>query len=95
MKTDSILRRWKAPLVAMAAAGTLGLGFAVPALAQDQRLPDSFNYNLKNGKPVPKGQRTVNPDGSWREVVSKGQCVKIKEKTASGEVRYYDECKPK
>ena len=93
MKTAVTSRFARRVAVILAVAGVLGL--TASASAQDQRTPDSFNYDLKNGKPVPKGQRVDNPDGSWREEVRKGRCVAIKEKTASGEIRKWDECKPK
>lgn len=78
-----------------AAAALAVAGLAGAASAQDQRTPKQWNYELKGGKPVPKGNRVTNPDGSWREVIRQGACTTIKEKTASGEYRETRECTPK
>ena len=40
--------------------------------AQDQRTPKGWSYELKGGRPVPKGNRVTNADGSWREVIRQG-----------------------
>ena len=61
--------------------------------APDQATPKGWNYEIKDGKRVPKGQRTVNPDGSWREEIRQGNCVTIKEKTAAGEYKESRSCK--
>ena len=42
-------------------------------LAQNQQTPKGWNYEIKDGKRVPKGNRVTNPDGSWREEVKPGQ----------------------
>lgn len=70
-------------------------GLAGAAVAQEQRTPKGWSYELKDGKPVPKGNRVTNADGSWREVIRQGSCTTIKEKTASGEYRETRECTPK
>ena len=70
-------------------------GLARSAVAQDQRTPKGWSYELKDGKPVPKGNRVTNADGSWREVIRQGSCTTIKEKTANGEYRETRECTPK
>ncbi len=66
-----------------------GAGFAGAAIAQSnpnsQSTPKGWNYEIKDGKRVPKGDRMINADGSWREEVRQGSCVTIKEKTATGE----------
>ncbi|MEO7602232.1 MAG: hypothetical protein ABIS39_03065 [Sphingomicrobium sp.] len=83
-------------VAACAAAGLLAVaGFAGTAAAQDQRTPKGWSYELKGGRPVPKGNRVTNADGSWREVIRQGSCTTIKEKTASGEYRETRECNPK
>ena len=60
--------------------------------ASDQSTPKSFNYEIKDGKRVPKAQRTVNADGSWREEIRKGNCVTIKEKSAAGVIKTTSRC---
>lgn len=95
MTNDAILRVAR-PLAALAAVGLFAAtGFAGTAAAQDQRTPKSWSYEIKDGRPVPKGNRVTNPDGSWREVIRQGSCTTIKEKTASGEYRETRECTPK
>jgi len=43
---------------------------------------------------VPKGNRVTNADGSWREEVRQGNCVTIKERSASGEYKETRQCNP-
>ena len=75
--------------IALAFAAT----FAAPAGAQNsQPTPKNWNYEIKDGKRVPKGQRVTNADGSWREEVRQGSCVTIKEKTAAGEYKEVRRC---
>jgi hypothetical protein len=81
--------------VCAAVASLAVAGFAAVAGAQDQRTPKGWSYELKDGRPVPKGNRTTNADGSWREVLRQGACTTVKEKTASGEYRETRECTPK
>ena len=70
-------------------------GFASAAPAQSGQLaqtPKNWNYEIKDGKRVPKGQRVTNPDGSWREEVRLGKCITIKEKSATGEYQETRRC---
>jgi Spy/CpxP family protein refolding chaperone len=66
--------------------------YATAAAAQSQQTPKGWNYEIKDGKRVPKGNRVTNPDGSWREEVRQGNCVTIKEKSAQGEYRETRQC---
>jgi hypothetical protein len=76
----------------------MGVGFAGAAYAQatsdnTQSTPKGWNYEIKDGKRVPKGgNRVTNPDGSWREETRQGSCVTIKEKTAAGEYKESRRC---
>lgn len=68
-------------------------GFSAAAWAQ--QTPKSWNYEIKDGKRVPKGgNRVTNPDGSWREEVRQGNCVTVKERSASGEYKETRQCQP-
>lgn len=78
----------------IAVGGLLAIGVTASASAQSQRTPKSWNYELKDGKPVRKGDRVTNADGSWREVIRQGKCTTVKEKTAAGEYRETRECSP-
>ena len=51
-----------------------------------------FNYDIVNGQRVPKGERTTNPDGSWRETIHQGNCTTIKQKSAAGEYKETRSC---
>lgn len=75
---------------AIALAATAG--YATVAAAQSQQTPKGWNYEIKNGKRVPKGNRVTNADGSWREEVRQGNCVTIKEKSAQGEYKETRQC---
>jgi hypothetical protein len=58
----------------------------------DQATPSSFNWEIKDGKRVPKGNRVTNADGSWREEIRQGKCVTVKEKSAAGEYKETRKC---
>ena len=76
----------------------LGLGAYSPAFAQPQKakqassVPNNFPYEIVNGRRVPKGNKTVGADGSWREEIKDGPCVTLKEKNAAGEYREVRKC---
>ena len=77
--------------VAMLAAA----GWATMAAAQaTQQTPRGWSYEIKDGKRVPKGNRVTNPDGSWREEVRQGNCVTVKERSATGEYKETRQCNP-
>jgi len=82
-------------MFAMAAVGVaLVAAFGLPMAARAQQgpnkqtaaqsTPKGWNYDIVNGKRVPKGSRQVNADGSSREEVRVGNCVTVKEKTSDG-----------
>jgi hypothetical protein len=82
----------------MLVAGAIALGAVVPAVAQSSpspQTPKGWNYELKDGRRVPKSNRVTQPDGSWREEVKQGNCVTIKEKSASGEYKETRQCDPR
>ena len=81
-----------AMLVGIAGLG-LAAGYASAAAAQaTQSTPKDWNYEIKDGKRVPKGQRVTNADGSWREEIRQGNCVTIKERSAQGEIKVTRRC---
>ena len=75
-------RMWKIVI----GVGTMALA------ATDQATPKNFNWEIKDGKRVPKGDRQVNADGSWREEIRQGKCVTVKEKSAAGEYKESRKC---
>ena len=79
-------------MVAGAAFAATAASAAFVAPAGDQKTPNSFNWEIKDGKRVPKGQRQTNADGSWREEIRQGKCVTIKEKSAAGEYKETRRC---
>ena len=64
------------------------------ANAQNQSTPRGWNYEIKDGKRVPKANRVTNADGSWREESKQGKCVTVKERTAAGEYKETRQCSP-
>jgi Spy/CpxP family protein refolding chaperone len=87
-------RKWKIILGAgaLALAATAASTAYAQVTAGDQATPKSFNWEIKDGKRVPKGNKQVNADGSWREEIRQGKCVTIKEKSAAGEYKETRKC---
>lgn len=80
-------------ILLMLGAATLVATVTSAAYAQaTQSTPNSWNYEIKDGKRVPKAERKVNVDGSWREESKQGACITVKEKTASGEYKESRRC---
>jgi hypothetical protein len=79
-------------------AACLAAALATAAIAQPkppvERTPKGWSYEIQDGKRVPKGNRVTNADGSWREELRQGNCVTIKERSASGEYKETRECNP-
>ena len=89
------MKRFAFVALLIGAVGVSAIGFAAVAHAQAQdvqKTPKSWSYEIKDGKRVPKGERQVNPDGSWREEIRRGNCVTIKEKSAQGEYKESRRC---
>lgn len=78
-------------ICALALAATAASA-AYAQVSGDQATPKSFNWEIKDGKRVPKGSKKVNADGSWREEIRQGKCVTIKEKSAAGEYKETRKC---
>jgi hypothetical protein len=78
---------------AVAIAATAAYAAAQPA-PQPASTPKGWSYEIKNGQRVPKGDRITNPDGSWREQVKQGNCVTVKERSATGEYKETRQCNP-
>ncbi len=77
-------------VLALFVAGSAGA--VVQSSAPAPSVPKSFNYELRDGKRVPKGNRVTNADGGWREEVRQGQCTTVKEKTAAGDYNETRKC---
>ncbi len=77
---------------ALALAATAASAAYAQVATGDQETPKDWNYEIKDGKRVPKGTRQVNADGSWREEIRQGKCVTIKEKSAAGEYKESRKC---
>lgn len=92
MKIRSSMRMVALGSVALLAAGGLA---SVAVAQQGQQTPKGWNYEIKDGKRVPKsGNRVTNPDGSWREEQRQGNCVTIKEMSKTGEYKETRQCNP-
>ena len=85
-------RRWIRIAGALLVASVAAAAVAQAAPAPNKPLPKSWNYEIKDGKRVPKGNRVTKADGSWREEVRVGKCVTVKEKSAAGEYRESRSC---
>ena len=79
-------------LVLSAAAMLAAGGMASAAVAQNAQTPKGWNYEIKDGKRVPKANRLTNKDGSWREEVRQGNCTTVKEMSAAGEYKETRQC---
>lgn len=87
--------------LAVALSVIAGFGIASMALAQapqqqqqgqTEATPSGWSYTIKDGKRVPKGNRVVSADGSWREEIRQGKCLTVKEKSAAGEYKETRRC---
>ena len=79
----------KTAMIAGAVAFAVAVGSASAAYAQQgQQTPKGWNYEIRDGK------RVTNPDGSWREEVRQGNCVTVKERSATGEYKETRQCNP-
>jgi hypothetical protein len=78
-----------AALVALAGNATIA-----SAQAQQQQLPKGWSYDIRSGQRVAKTNRVSNADGSWREEARQGNCVTVKERSATGEYKTSSECTP-
>ena len=81
----------------MLVAGAVALGAVVclSSVASAQSgpaTPKTWNYEIRDGKRVPKSERVTNADGSWREETRQGKCVTVKERTAAGEYKETRRC---
>ena len=79
---------------AAALCATAAYAAAPPAQDQAAKTPKGWSYDIQNGQRVPKGNRVTNADGSWREEVRQGNCVTVKEKSATGEYKETRQCNP-
>jgi hypothetical protein len=74
----------------LAATGCASIASAEPSGST----PRNWNYEIKDGKRVPKANRVTNADGSWREETKQGNCITVKERSASGEYKETRQCNP-
>jgi hypothetical protein len=72
------------------------LALSSGAIAQQSpSTPKGWNYELRDGKRVPKSDnRVTNADGSWREEQRQGHCVTVKEMSKNGEYKETRQCNP-
>ncbi len=86
------MRRAYRILLTLGAAALVATAASAAYAQATQSTPSSWNYEIKDGKRVPKAERKVNADGSWREESRQGSCVTVKEKTPSGEYKENRRC---
>ena len=89
------IRMAKRMLVLGTVALVASAGLASVAIAQSQQTPKGWNYEIRDGKRVPKaGNRETKAGGSWREEQKQGNCETIKERSATGEYKETRQCNP-
>ena len=76
----------------IALVAAVGVASAAAAQATSQATPKNWNYEIKDGKRVPKAERVTAADGSWREEMRQGKCITIKEKSPTGEYKETRRC---
>ena len=86
------MRIAKTLLMLGGAALVTAASVATAAPEGNQSTPKGFNYEIKDGKRVPKGNRVTNPDGSWREEIKQGNCTTVKTMSAAGEYKETRQC---
>ena len=73
-------------------------GIASTALAQGReqgpQTPKGWNYEIRDGRRIPKINRVTNPAGSWREEIRQGSCITVRERAATGEYKETRQCNP-
>ena len=83
-------------VLGVVALATTAIGATVADAQQPPSTPKGWNYEIRDGKRVPKGgNRETRPDGSWREEQRQGNCVTVKERSPSGEYKETRQCNPK
>lgn len=82
----------KALLLAALIVGATAANGQAP---QSRQTPKGWSYDIgQRGQRVARTNRVTNPDGSWREEIRQGNCVTIKERSASGEYKETRQCNP-
>ena len=95
MKIEVLQRKAaKALMIGTAAFAVAAFETIAQAQPQGQRTPKGWSYDIQDGRRVPKSNRVTNPDGSWREELRQGNCVTIKERSATGEYKETRQCNP-
>ena len=80
----------------IAALATISVSSFAHGQAQPPQIPKDWSYNVDmRGNRIDRDKRVTNPDGSWREEIRQGNCVTIKERSATGEYKESRQCNPK
>jgi hypothetical protein len=63
--------------------------------AAQRATPKTWNYEVDSrGNRTARDNRVMRPDGSWREEIHQGNCVTVKERSATGEYKETRQCNP-
>jgi hypothetical protein len=82
-------------LIIGACVTAMGLASAAAAQPAPPQTPRNWTYDVdKRGNRVARNVRQTRPDGSWREETRQGNCVTIKERSATGEYKESRQCNP-
>lgn len=86
--------RPNAALARLAVIACASLPSPLAAQAETQRqLPKGWTYQVdSHGNRIAKTNRVTRPDGSWREEIRQGNCLTVKERSATGEYKETTQC---
>lgn len=81
-------------LIALSALSLAG-DFSSAAIAQTppRQIPKGWTYEVDSrGNRIARVNRVVKPDGSWREELRQGNCLTVRERSATGEYKETTQC---
>ncbi len=82
-------------LIIAASLATAGSSAGWAQARLPSQTPKGWNYEVdKRGNRIARDNRLVNTDGSWREEIRQGNCVTVKERSATGEYKETRQCNP-
>src|SRR5947209_18442563 len=93
--TASKIMLWRGLVLGFGCALACQASVAEAQPAVPRQTPKTWTYDVdKHGNRVARDNRLVNPDGSWREEIRQGNCVTVKERSATGVYKETRQCNP-
>jgi hypothetical protein len=87
-----MMRRALQILLTLGAAALIATAASAAFEPANRSTPSAWNWEIKDGKRVPKAERKVDADGTAREEVRRGNCVSVTEKLPDGTIKKSDHC---